>query len=140
VLELFARKEIALGGFAGGIADHAGGATGERERMMAGKLKTAQRELAHEVTDVERIAGGVEAAIQRDGALSEALGERFFVGAVGDEAAPLEVFEEIHGRVRKTNQGGQGKGGAEAETELNLMGNLGKQEKSFGGLIPFPIS
>ena len=109
VLELFTREEIALGGFTRRIADHAGGSTGKGERVVAGELKTAQHQLAHEMPDVEGIAGGIEAAIQCDRSLSEALGERFFVGAVGDEAAPLEVFEEIHGRARKTRCADEGK-------------------------------
>ena len=65
--------------------------------MVAGELETFQRELAHEVADVERVAGGIEAAIERDGALGQALGKRIKIGAVGEESAPLEVFEEGHG-------------------------------------------
>ena len=87
--------------------------------MVAGELETAQSELAHEMADVKRVTGRIEAAIQCDGALSEALSERFFVGAVGDEAAPLEVFEEVHGMCRKTKQARQGKGGAKEDLIWN---------------------
>jgi hypothetical protein len=39
--------------------DEAGGAARERDGMMAEKLKTAQGE-GHEITDVERISGGIK--------------------------------------------------------------------------------
>ena len=76
VSELLARKQVALGGFAAGIADHAGGAAGEADGVMTGQLEAPQRELRDQMTDVEGIAGGVEAAIQGDRALVEALGQR----------------------------------------------------------------
>src|SRR5690606_20886118 len=90
--ELFAGEEIALGGAAGGIADHAGGAAGEGDDVVAGELEATQHQLPHEVPDVKRVAGRVEAAIQRHRSLAQALGERVKVGAIGQQAAPLEVF------------------------------------------------
>ena len=47
---------------------------------------------------MQAVAGGIEAAIERDRAASEARGERIRIGAVGHQAAPLEIFEEGHGR------------------------------------------
>ena len=56
-------------------------------------------ELAHEVADVEGVAGGIEAAIDRDGfAGRDAFAESVEVGAVGQQAAPLEIFDKHHGR------------------------------------------
>ena len=49
-----------------GIADHARRAAGEGNRMVALLLKAAEREQRHEVADVERIGGGIEAAVERD--------------------------------------------------------------------------
>src|ERR1051326_6469186 len=46
--------------------------------------------------DVQRIARGIEAAIERQRAFGEALGERVAVRAVGMKAAPLELFEKGH--------------------------------------------
>jgi hypothetical protein len=63
---------------------------------MTRQLKAAQRQLRHQVTDVERVPGRIEAAIKRDRSCAEALGERSKVGAIGDEAAPLEVFDQVH--------------------------------------------
>lgn len=88
--ELRGREEITFGGFTGGIADHAGGTAGEGDGVVAGELEAAQEELRHEVADVERIARGIEAAIDRDRAGGEALGERGAIGATGVEATPLE--------------------------------------------------
>ena len=88
--ELRGREEIAFGGFTGGIADHAGGTAGEGDGVVAGELEAAQEELRHEVADVERTARGIEAAIDRDRAGGEALGERGAIGAIGVEATPLE--------------------------------------------------
>jgi hypothetical protein len=99
--DLVGGLQVALGGFAGRIADHARGAAGESEHVMAGELEAAERDLAHEMADVKRVAGRIEAAIDRERALREALGERAFVGAIGDEAAPFQVFEQVHGRARK---------------------------------------
>lgn len=96
--ELLAREQIALGGFARRIADHAGRATCQRDGVVTGELKPAEHELAHEMADVQAFPSRVEAAIQRDRALGEALIQRREVGTVGDEAAPLEIFEEVHGQ------------------------------------------
>jgi len=96
VRELFSREQVAFGRATRGIADHAGGAAGEGDDMVPGALESRERELAHEVADVQRVAGGIEAAIDRDGAFAQALGERVKVGAVGEESAPLEVFDQGH--------------------------------------------
>src|SRR5688500_4082094 len=86
--ELLAGEQIALGGFPRGVADHTGGAARERDGVMAGELETPQRELAHEMADVERIAGWIETAVESQRSFAEALCERVEVGAIGEEAAP----------------------------------------------------
>ena len=48
------------------------------------------------MADVKTGCGSVEAGVQRDGRLREALRERRGVRAIGEEAAPLEFFEERH--------------------------------------------
>ena len=65
-------------------------------RVVAGELEAAERELAHEVADVESVGGGIEAAIERDRTLGDALGQRIEIGAVGEEAAPAKVFDDRH--------------------------------------------
>lgn len=94
--ELLAAEQIAFGGLAARVSDHAGSAAGEADCVMTRQLKAAQRQLRHQVTDVERVPGRIEAAIKRDRPRAQALGERSKVGAIGDEAAPLEVFDQVH--------------------------------------------
>ena len=64
-------------------------------------LETAQGEKRNVIADVQRIRRGIEARIKRHRALGNALRERVEVGAVGQEAAPLEVFDKGHGRIGK---------------------------------------
>jgi hypothetical protein len=47
-------------------------------------------------TDVQGIAGGVEAAIHGKRSAGEALTERVEVGAIGQQATPLDVFDQGH--------------------------------------------
>ena len=64
---------------------------------MPGELETSESQLPHEVADMERVSCGIESAIEREGPFGQALGERIKVGAVGIEAAPLQVFDQCHG-------------------------------------------
>ena len=108
--DLSGRLQIALGGFAGGIADHAGGTTGQRDGMVALVLKAAEREERDEVADMERVGGRIKAAIECDRAGSEARGEHREVGAVGEEATPAEFVKNGHamgGRLGGRETGGQ---------------------------------
>ena len=66
------------------VADHAGGAAGERERAVTGELEATQAELPHEVPDVQRVGGGVEAHVDADRALVEPGPEELQVGRVVD--------------------------------------------------------
>ena len=89
-------EQVALLAAAARIAHHAGGAAGERERAVPGQLEAPQRHLAEQVAGVERVGGRVEADVHPDRALAQALRERGAVGGVVDEAAGLEVGEEVH--------------------------------------------
>ena len=95
--DLLGSLEIAFTRFAGRVADHTRRSTGEGDRVVAEHLKTAKREEWDEVADVKRIGGRIEAAIKRDGAFRQTLGESGFIGAVGEQATPLQVFEDCHG-------------------------------------------
>ena len=53
-------------------------------------------ELAEQVADVEAVGGGVEADVDADRTVGEALAERVAVGGVVDEAAGVEVGEQVH--------------------------------------------
>jgi len=48
------------------VADHAGGATSQRKRPMAGQLEATEEQLADEMADVQRVGRGVEADVQPD--------------------------------------------------------------------------
>src|SRR5664280_2229510 len=111
VVELLAREQIAFRRLARGIANHARGAAGQGDRMVTGELEPAQHQLAHEVADVEAVASRIETAIERDRPGGEALAETDEVGAIRDQFAPLEVFEEVHddrAGYRGEGRGGQG--------------------------------
>jgi hypothetical protein len=56
--------------------------------VVAVKLKSPQCEQRDEIADMERVRGGIEARVERDRALGQALRQRIEVGAVGEEAAP----------------------------------------------------
>ena len=78
-----------------GVADQAGGTTDQGERPVPGELQTPQREDLHEVADVEAGCRRVEAAVVGDRARVEGLAHGVEVGAHGDQAAPLQVVEEL---------------------------------------------
>jgi hypothetical protein len=71
VRELVAVEQVALLGATARVTDHPRGAAGERERLVTGELEAPQTELAHEVADVQRIGGGVEADVDADRPLVE---------------------------------------------------------------------
>ena len=86
-------EQVALLGAAAGIADHAGGAAGQRERPVAGAWKRRSVQLADQVPDVagSRRSGSkpiVEPAwpVGQPGRAA-----RTTVGRVVDEAAGVEV-------------------------------------------------
>ena len=79
------------------LADHASGAAGEGDRVMAQQLKSPQREQRHEIAHVQAVGGGIETAVERGGH-SEALGQLRGVRAIGHEAAPVEFVQNAHGR------------------------------------------
>jgi hypothetical protein len=49
LVQLLPGEEVALGGLARGVADHAGGAPGQGDRVVAVQLEAAQRQLADQV-------------------------------------------------------------------------------------------
>ncbi len=95
-LENIGREEIALGRLAARVADHAGGAARDGDGSMARELEPAQDEQADQVAEVEAVGGGVEADVKRDRgrARREQALQLVAVGHVGDQPAPMEVFED----------------------------------------------
>ncbi len=77
-----------------------GGPAGERERPVTGHLEPAQTELAHQVADVQRIGGGIEADVDTDRPLVETRPEELQVGRVVDQPTPAEIVDQVHSRRR----------------------------------------
>jgi hypothetical protein len=63
--------------------------------MMPGILKASQREQRHEMPYVQAVAGRIEAAVKREWR-GHSLRQFRRVGAIGDEAAPLEFIQNVH--------------------------------------------
>lgn len=90
--------ERALGVAAARVADEAGGAADEADRVVPGQLEATQREQRHEVADVQGRRGGVETGIDRDRCLGHGRAQRVEVGGLGDQASPREVVKDVgHG-------------------------------------------
>ena len=89
-------EEVAFLRHPTGVADHARGAAGEHDRIVARELEAPERDLADQVAGVERIARRVESDVDADGAVREPLGQRIAIGGVVDEAASVEVSEQVH--------------------------------------------
>ena len=63
---------------------------------MPRELEAAQHHLPEEVAGVEGVAGGIEADIDADRTVGEPLGQSVAIGGVVDEAAGIEVSEQVH--------------------------------------------
>ena len=64
-------EQVALLAAATRVADHAGGAAGQRERTVTGELEAAHEQLADEVADVQRVGRRIEPDVQADVALGQ---------------------------------------------------------------------
>src|SRR5690606_8783239 len=96
VLEALGGEELALDGSSAGIANQSGRAAGECERTVARQLKAAKAEKRNEIADMETVSGRIETGIKSDGTARESLLEFLGIGAVGDQAAPGQVFNDTH--------------------------------------------
>ncbi|MEC5207463.1 hypothetical protein QF022_002419 [Vogesella perlucida] len=56
--------QLALGSLEAGVADHAGGAAHQGDRLVAGLLEALQHQYRYQMAQVQAVGGGVEAAIQ----------------------------------------------------------------------------
>jgi hypothetical protein len=93
------RVERALGRLAARVADLPGGAADQQQRFMAAELEAAGGDELHEVADVQRGRGRVEADIERDRRVVERFAQLAGVGRVLDQAAPHEVVYESHAAI-----------------------------------------
>ena len=110
-VELLAREEVALGGLSRRVADHPRRPARQGDGMVAHELEPPECQLSHEAADVKGVARRVESAVERQRARRRAPGQRVKVGAVGDEAAPAQLFDDRHwGTPKKPSRGPRGKG------------------------------
>ena len=77
------------------VSDHAGGAADEDERRVARVLEPPGRGQLDQVAHVQARCGRVEPDIEPDAPLAQRRAERVAVGRVRDQAAPLEVVEDV---------------------------------------------
>ena len=96
-------QQVALGALHGRVADHAGGAAHQGERLVAAGLEVLQDHDAHQVADMQAVARGVDAHIGRHRTLFQ-----FFFRARGDvvdHPAPFELFYKVfHFQVAASRQ------------------------------------
>jgi hypothetical protein len=64
--------------------------------MMPRQLKTAQAERRHQVANVQTVSRGIEPAVKRHRPGAQAFLEFRRVGAIGQQAAPLQFFVNVH--------------------------------------------
>jgi len=89
-------EEVALVAAPARVAHHPGGPAGQGERPVPGQLEPAQRQLAEQVAEVERVGGGIETDIHPDRPVGQALGQRLEVGGVVDQPTSLQVGDDVH--------------------------------------------
>ncbi len=92
----FLGEQLTLLRLAARVANGAGGPAGKRDGVMAQQLKPAQRQQRHQVADVQAVGGRVKAAVECDGPRADTFGQLLWVGAIGQQAAPLEFFQNVH--------------------------------------------
>ena len=87
------RVEGALARLAG-VANQTGRAADQGDRMMPGGLKVTHVDQLHEIADMQRRRGRVEAAIIGDRLPVQRFGELFPVGGLGNQPAPFQFFKD----------------------------------------------
>ncbi len=77
------------------VTDHPGGTADQPVGLVAGVLEALEREDLQQVPHVQAGSGRVEAAVELDHTRGELGAQRVKVGRVRDQAAPLELVEEV---------------------------------------------
>ena len=97
VFEQVAGEQLAFARLAARIPNRAGCAASERNGMMSGQLKPAQHELPHQMSNMQAVGRRVKTAVKRDGR-GNFFGQFRRIGAIGQEAAPFQFFQDVHRR------------------------------------------
>ena len=83
-------------GTSGRIADHAGTAANEGDRLVACHLQTFHQAQCHEMTNMQAICGRVESNVEGCFSFVYHLFDFFFVCNLGNEAAGYQLFITVH--------------------------------------------
>ena len=89
-------EQVALLGAPARVADHAGRPAGQGDRHVAGVLEAAQHDQPDQVAVVQAVGRRVAAVVDGDRPAGQAGGERVAVGRLLDEAAGVEIGEQVH--------------------------------------------
>ncbi len=89
-------EQVALLRAAARVTDHAGRSAGESDRAMTGILESAQHHEADQVADVKAVGGRVAPVVDANGSVRHLCPKQLPIGRVVDEAASLEVGDQIH--------------------------------------------
>jgi hypothetical protein len=90
-------QQVTLGALARRVADHAGGAADDGDRAVPGQLQPALDGERHQVADVQRAGGRVVPGVVGDVAGGQGRAQLVGVGHVGDQAARLQLGEDVGG-------------------------------------------
>ena len=93
-------EEVSFFGAAAGVPDHAGGTAGQSDGAMAAVLESTEVEQHQQVSGVQAVRCGVEAAVDGDRTVIKPLSQACEVGAVVDQATGLQVVEDGGSLVR----------------------------------------
>ena len=86
--------ELTLGG-GPRVADQAGGAADQDDRLVTGSLQRPQHHELEQVADVQALRGGVEAGVVGDRPLGQVLAQGGLVGALGDQPAAVQLVDHV---------------------------------------------
>ena len=93
--QFIGREEVPLLAAATRVADHAGRPADEGDGLVAGPGHATQEQQGHEVADVEAVGRGIKARVDPAARCGEPLPQRGRIGRLMDEAAGLELGEEV---------------------------------------------
>ncbi len=89
-------EQIPLLGPAARIAHHAGGPSGQRDRPVPGILEAPEHDQPDQVPDVQAVGRRVTSVVDPDRAVLYTSPQELSIGRIVDEAAGLEVGDQVH--------------------------------------------
>ena len=96
VVDVLLGEHSAHIGAAGGVSDHGGAAADEGDGLVARHLQTLHQRQRHEMAGGEAVGRAVKADVEGSLAVVDHLADVVFVGDLGDQAAGLQFFINLH--------------------------------------------